>query len=166
MQIWVEYGWHFAHSIYTRIKSVNPKNSMGVGMGTAIQNPMGIGMGIGMAFENGHGCGYSSTRSMPIPRKSGRLGNWSFGWRGTVNREPLLPSSRTNVEQQHCDQNQCRATVTPRPEPMSSSCSTARVLCKDGLTRMMNREMRRLVRRLNSHSCFSPFLKFNDHLAV
>ena len=29
---------------------------------------MGMGMGIGMIFENGYGCGYSSTRPTPIPK--------------------------------------------------------------------------------------------------
>jgi len=52
MQIWVEYRGHFVPSIYIRIKSVNPKNPMGMGIGTTIQNPMGMGIGMVMTFEN------------------------------------------------------------------------------------------------------------------
>jgi len=40
---------------------------MGMGMGTGFANPMGMDMGMGTIFENGYGCGYSSTRSTPIP---------------------------------------------------------------------------------------------------
>ena len=43
---------------------------MGMGMGIGFANPMGMGMGMGMIFENGYGCGYSSTRPVPAPRPS------------------------------------------------------------------------------------------------
>jgi len=61
--------WVTLCALYTRIKPVNPKNPMGMGMGTTMQNPMGIDMGMGMTFENGYGCGYSSTRPMSILRR-------------------------------------------------------------------------------------------------
>jgi len=41
---------------------------MGMGMGASFQYPMGIGMAMGVIFENGYGCGYSSTRPIVIPR--------------------------------------------------------------------------------------------------
>ena len=40
---------------------------MVMGMGIGFTNPMGMCMGMGMIFENGYGCGYNSTRPMPIP---------------------------------------------------------------------------------------------------
>jgi len=43
---------------------------MGMGMGIGFANPMGMGMGMGMIFENGYGCGYSSTRPVPTSRPS------------------------------------------------------------------------------------------------
>lgn len=60
-----EYGWHFVHSIYTRIKSVNPKTPMGMGMNTTIQNSMDMDMSMRMTFKNEYGYRYSSTRPEP-----------------------------------------------------------------------------------------------------
>jgi len=40
---------------------------MDMGMGVSFQYPMGMGTGMGVIFENGYGCGYSSTRLEPTP---------------------------------------------------------------------------------------------------
>ena len=38
-----------------------------MGMGVSFQYPMGMGTDMGVIFENGSGCGYSSTRPQPAP---------------------------------------------------------------------------------------------------
>ena len=58
---------------------------MGMNMDVSFQYPMGMGMGMSVIFENGYGCGYSSTRREPAPlpflvgrdmpkREEGRVG--------------------------------------------------------------------------------------------
>jgi len=49
------------HSIYTRIKPVNPKELIGMGKNTIIQNPIGIK--ISMIFKNGYQCELGLSRS-------------------------------------------------------------------------------------------------------
>ena len=39
-------------------------------MGIDFENLRGMGVGIEMTFENGYGCGYSSTHPVPTPRPS------------------------------------------------------------------------------------------------
>ena len=65
--MWIEYGCHFAHSIYTRKKPRKLKKSNEYSMGTTIQYPMGMGIctDMGMIFENRYGCRYDSTQPEP-----------------------------------------------------------------------------------------------------
>lgn len=44
--------------------------SMGIGKGINFENLISIDMDIGMTFQNGYGCGYNFTRSVPSSRPS------------------------------------------------------------------------------------------------
>ena len=49
-------------------KTCKLQNPMGMVMGVSFQYPMGMGMDMGVIFENGYGCGYSSTApNAPLP---------------------------------------------------------------------------------------------------